>query len=143
MGNVESSENWCPSLTGLEAVLVDPSMILGESQQEKSMRTQLPAQSSTPNTLSANPSNPNPQAIPLLVSSSNEGETGLHIPDGAGPHEERQFREGESEILEMLNPLALFPSTFIDGDEEPLPPAQPLAQFDPTSGYINILLFII
>ena len=115
MGNVESSENGCPSLAGPEAVLVDPSVILGESQEEISMRTDLAAQSTTGNNLSANP-------------------------DGVALHGERQLSEAEPEILDILNPLALFPSTFIDGDEEPIPPAQALAQFEATSGYINLVL---
>ena len=143
MGNEQSSENGCPSLAGPEAVLVDPSMILGESQQEISMRRELPAQSSTPNTFSANHSNQKTQAIPLLVSSSIETDSGLHIREAAGLQGESQIREAEPEILDMLNPLALFPSNFIDGHEEPLPPAQSLAQFDGTSGYINFLLMII
>ena len=112
MGNEQSSENGCPSLSGPEALLVDPSMILGESKQEISMRTQLAAHSSTPNTLSVNP-------------------------DEAGQHEESKLREEEPEILDMLNPLALFPSTFIDGGEEPLTLAQSLAPFEATSRYIN------
>ena len=118
MGNVESTENGGASLAGLEALIVDPSTILGESQQDIAMRNQLPAQSDSPLTLSVNP-------------------------DGAGSHEESQLREAEPEILQMLNPLALFPSTFIDGDEEPLPRAQPLAHFVETYGYINFLLMII
>ena len=117
MGNEQSSENGCPSLTGPEAVLVDPSTILCETQQEISMRTQIAAQSSTANTLSVNP-------------------------DRAGHNGENQLREAVLEILDILNPLALFPSTFIDGDEETLPPAQALAQFEATSGYINFLLMI-
>ncbi len=115
MGNVKSSENGCPSLAGPEAVLVDPSVILGESHQEISMRRELPAQSSTTVSHSVNP-------------------------DGAGPHEDSQLREVVPETLEMLNPLALFQSDFIDVDEEPLPPTQPFAQFEATSGYINLLL---
>ena len=140
MGNGQSSENGSPSLEGLEAVLVDTSSILGETQLAKSMRTQLAANSPTPNTYSLTLTSPNPQAIPLLVSSSPEVDSGHHIPNRGGPHEENQFREGDPEILDMLNPLALFPSAFIDHDEEPLRPAQPLAQLAPTSGYINFLL---
>ncbi len=85
MGNEQSSENGCPSLTGPEAVLVDPSTILGETQQEISMRTQLGAQSSTPNTHSVTPSTR--QAIHLLLSSSIEPDSALHISDGADRQE--------------------------------------------------------
>ncbi len=143
MGNVQSTENGGASLAGLEALIVNPSTILGEAQQEFLRRTQIAAQASTPNTNSARPSSSNPQAVPLLVSSSIEPHSGLHIPYAAGPNRENQFREAEPEILEMLNPLALFRSNFIDGDEEPLPPTQTLALFDPTSGYINFLIIIL
>ena len=137
MGNESSS------LEGLEAVLVDPSLILGESQQAISMRAELAAQSSSSNTYSLTLTNPNPQAIPLLVPSSREVESRLHIPMAAGPHEESQLREAEPEILDILNPVALFPSGYIDDDEEPIPPTQALAQFEATAGYINFLLIII
>ncbi len=140
MGNEQSTENGSPSLEGLEAVLVDPSMILGESQQAISMRAELAVQSSSSNTYSLTFTNPNPEAIPLLVPSSFEPDSCLDIPD---VHEENQFRDPEQGILDMLNPLALFPSTIIDGDEEPLPPTQALAQFETTSGYIPFLLIII
>ena len=143
MGNGQSSENGSPSLEGLEAVLVDPSSILGESQQAISMRAELAANSTTPNTYSLTLTSPNPQAIPLLVSSSPEVDSSLLIPNRGGPHEENQFSEGDPEILDMLNPLALFPSNFLDGDEEPLPPPRAFAQFEATSGYINFLLIII
>ena len=49
MGNGQSSENGSPSLEGLAGVLVDPSMILGETQQEIAMRTHLATNSTTPN----------------------------------------------------------------------------------------------
>ena len=140
MGNGQSSENGSPSLEGLEAVLVDPSSILGETQLAKSMRTQLAANSTTPNTYSLTLTSPNLQAVPLLVSSSPEVDSGHHIPNRGGPHEENQFRERDPQILDMLNPLALFPSAFIDHDEEPIPPAQALVQFEATSGYIIILI---
>ncbi len=142
MGNEQSSENGSPSLEGLAGVLVDPSMILGETQQEIAMRTHLATNSTTPNTYSLSLTSPNPQAIPLLVSSSVVADSGLNIVDGTGLQGESQIREAEPEILEMLNPLALFPSKFIDGDEETLPPAQALDQFVATSGYINFLLII-
>ena len=140
MGNEQSTENGSPSLEGLEAVLVDPSMILGESQQAISMRAELAVQSSSSNTYSLTFTNPNPEAIPLLVPSSFEPDSCLDIPD---VHEENQFRDPEPETLDMLNPLALFPSTFIDGGEEPLPATQALTQFEATSRYINFLLIII
>ena len=137
MGNESSS------LEGLEAVLVDPSLILGESQQAIAMRAELAAQSSSSNTYSLTLTNPNPQAIPLLVPTSLEPDSCLEIPMATGPHEENQFRDPEPEILDILNPVALFPSTFIDGDEEPILPRQALVQFEATSGYINFLLIII
>ena len=143
MGNEQSSENGSPSLEGLEGVLVDPSMILGETQQEIAMRTHLAAKSTPHNTYSLTLTNPNPVAIPLLVSNSIDPHSSLLSPNRGGPHEESQFREAEQETLDILNPLALFSSTFIDDDEVPLPPAQPLDQFQATSGYINILLIII
>ena len=118
-------------------------MILGESQHDIAMRTHLAANSTTPNTYSLTLTSPNPMAIPLLVSSSPEVDSSLLIPNRGGPHEENQFKEGEPETLNILNTLALFPSDFIDDDEVPLPPAQPLDQFEATSGYINILLIII
>ena len=138
MGNEQSTDNGSPSLAGLEAVLLDPSLILGESQQAIAMRTQIAAQSNNPNTLSGCPSNP--QAIPLLVSSCLVVDSGLHIPVAVGLQVESQIREAQPEILDMLNPLALFPSTFIDGGEESLPATQALAQFKTTSGYITFLL---
>jgi len=143
MGNEQSTENGSPSLEGLAGVLVDPSMILGETQHEIAMRTHLAANSTTHNTYSLTLTSPNPQAIPLLVSSSLEADSGLHIVDGTGLQGESQIREAETESLDILNPLALFPSNFIDGDEEPLPPTQALVQFEAPSGYINFLLIII
>ena len=119
---------------------MDLSMILGVSQQEIAMGTQLAANSTIPNSYSLTLTSPNPQAIPLLVSSSVEADSGLHIADGTGLQGESQIMEAELETLDILNPLALFPSTFIDDDEEPIPQAQPLAQLAPTSGYINLLL---
>ena len=95
MGNVQNSENGSASLAGLESLIRDPSMILGVSQHAIVMRNQLAAQSSTHNTLSCNPSKAKPQAIPLLISSSLEADSGRHMPDGVGPHEEIQFMEAE------------------------------------------------
>ena len=140
MGNEQSSENGSPSLEGLAGVLVDPSMILGETQQEIAMRTHLATNSTTPNSYSLTLTSQNPQTIPLHVSSSLEFDSGHHIPVAVGLQGESQIREGDPEILDSLNPLAFFPSTFIDGYEEPIPPAQPLAQFEATSEYINFIL---
>ena len=41
MGNVESSENGRPSLAGLESVIRDPTLILGESPQALIIRKRL------------------------------------------------------------------------------------------------------
>ena len=141
MGKVESTENGCPSLAGLEAILVDPSTILGESQQEISKRNHLAANSPSHIPLSGGHSNP--EVIHLLVSSSLEVDSGLHIREAAGLQGESQIREAEPEIWDMLNPLALFPSAFIDHEDELPPNAQTLSSFVPTSRYINFLLIII
>ncbi len=141
MGNGESTENGGASLAGLEALIVDPSTILGESQQDISMRNHLAANSTSPIPLSCGHSNP--QAIPLLVSSSLEVDSRLHIREAAGLQGESQIMEAEPEILDMLNPLALFPSAFIDHEDELPPNAQTLSSFVPTLGYINFLLIII
>ncbi len=143
MGNGASIESVSASLSHLESITMDPSMILGEFQQDITMRTQRAAQSSSGNNLLIKPSIPNQDAIPFLVSSSIEAPSGLQIQDAGDPQEESQLREGVLEVLEMLNPLALFRSTFIDDDDELAPPAETLAEFAPTSGYINFLLIII
>ena len=162
MGNVESTENGRPSLAGLEAVIRDPSLILGNSPQALVIRHRLAAQAS----ISQVPSSNIPRAIgssiiipshhatnPILsthismnvknqqkravTGRSMEGDLGNSIEEGAGQREKMQFREGEPEEFESIPPPIQFEDPITEFDDDLAVTAPILAGFVSNHGYFS------
>ena len=161
MGNVDSSENGRASLAGLEAVIRDPSIILGESPDALVIRHRLAAEGairqisssyipSAPGSYISNPA----ASVPIHLvgpSDSSTMETPIHLqaihpqqgetinpmPEGPGPREKIQLREAQHEefqINHLPSPLLDNINVVVDAIE---PNAQTLAEFVGNSRYFS------
>ena len=162
MGNDQSSENGRPSLAGLEAVIRDPSLILGESPQALVIRHRLPAQASSSQVPSSNPppaigssilTHSHPATSPLLSSlisrnvenrqirreagRSMKSDLDNSIEEVAGPREKMQFREGEPEEFESIPQPIQFHEPITEFDEDLAVTAPILAGFITNNGYFS------
>ncbi len=162
MGNVESTENGRPSLAGLEAVIRDPSLILGESPQALLIRHRLAAQASSSQVLSSstspaigsiilNPSHPATThilSIPISTNVENperrpetgpsiQPDLGNAIEEMGGPREKMQVREGEPEEFDNIPPPIQFEDPITEFDDDLAVTAPILAGFVSNHGYYS------
>jgi len=162
MGNVDSSENGRASLAGLEAVIRDPSIILGESPDALVIRHRLAAEgairqipsSSIPSGTGSyisnqtasvpihlvRPSDSSTMEIPhkhLQAIHPQQGETINPMPEGLGPLEKIQLREAQHEEFQINH----LPSPLLDNINVVVdalaPNAQSLAEFVGNSRYFS------
>ena len=161
MGNVESTENGRAPIACLEAVIRDPSLILGESPQALVIRHRLAAQSAiqspsaesplshTHTKSGPDPTEPNPElpridsarvACPSVMSgvaTQFEGEGGLPNQYGASPPQRIQGSEVEQEGFQIIHPPSPLRDQITVINDDLAPNAQIVAQFVGNSGYFS------
>ncbi len=163
MGNVDSSENGRASLAGLEAVIRDPSIILGESPDALVIRHRLAAEgairqipsSSIPSGTGSYISNQTASVPIHLVGPSDsstmetpihlqaihpqQGDTIIPIPEVPGSREKIQFREREPDEEEVTPSHLIFPEINTVVDEYLATTDGILAKFVGTERYTLII----